>query len=427
MKRLLVMTILEYGARPNNRIHHTVRSLRSRFDEVVLLYRAAPREGGILTRAHNLLPAIQPTVRDGNLSMIEYNPPLNWVEWQDFSHGPARAESKVRRVIRELSNLFGLTRELCFIGFITLVSLIRLRGRSFDVCLVETAWEAIPALLLRKMKRVRFVVLDDNDFGPGYMQSALRRRWEVFLDKACIRSSDLVISAGYMLAGLWERETGRKVVVIPNGVDLRRFQGSVRQVNREAPSLVYVGNLSSSWMDFLVVFGAMSRLIKKYRNLTFHIIGDEGERRFRELREAAEERGVLENVRFLGRVSHQELPEVLSRFNIGLALMPSNLLRKYACPLKVTEYMALGLPVLTTRGVEAEYIVSKYQCGLCIGSDIEEIARAIDMLIEDEELYRGFSENCLKWASELDIEKLSEIRYREMMREIGEDTDGTIH
>jgi glycosyltransferase involved in cell wall biosynthesis len=411
MKRLLVITLLEYKYRPNNRLHHIINSLKKDYDEVYLLYRNMPARQGVFSRFINLIPRLKPVYKEENVSMIEYNPPLNWVEKYDFSHGPERKKDKKGVIIRELSNLFGLLREFLFIVFILFTCLLRARGKKFDVCLVETPWEGISALLLRKLGWVKYVVLDDNDFGPGYMQNKLRRKWEIFLDVFCIRSSDLVICVGSLLADLWRGKTGREIVVIPNGVDLKRFNGKVRRVNRDFPTLVYVGNLSSSWMDFNAVFEAMSSLLERYQNLQFVIAGDEGEKRFQELKSAASDFGILENVDFLGRVSHQEVPDILSKCDIGLVLSPSNQLRKYAFPLKLPEYMAVGLPVIASKGVESEHIVDKYECGLCVGFEVDELKRAIETLIEDEDMYKRCSENGLDGAAHYNIDDLTRIRF----------------
>ncbi len=410
MRRLLVITILEYKARPNNRLHHTVNSLKKEFDEVYLLYRTEPSRLGGMDRIKNLIPWVSAVRFDGGVHEIEYNPPLNWVEKYDFAHGPERKSDVTRRVIRQFSNLFGLLREFCFVTFIFFVCLLRLRGKEFTVCLVETSWEGISAMIMRSMRRVKYIVFDDNDFGPGYMQNVLRRKWEVFLDKTCIQSSDLVLCAGSRLADLWRRETGREVLVVPNGVDLRNFRGSVRKLNKKSPRTVYVGNLSSSWMDFQGAFEALAILRKKYPEISFDIIGNEGEARFAELRRAVGESGVTDAVRFHGKVMHDNIPDVLSKCDIGFALTPSNQLREYAFPLKVIEYMALGIPVIASKGVETERLIDRYRCGLCVGFEIDDLCMAIETLIEDEDLYREFSENGLKGALDFELDRVSKLR-----------------
>jgi glycosyltransferase involved in cell wall biosynthesis len=416
MGRLLVITLLEYRARPNNRVQHSVESLAAVFEEVCLLYRAEPLRAPGWPRIRNLFPSVAPPVQEGNLRAIEFNPPLNWVERYDFSHGPGRVEKRRRTVIRHLSNLFGLTREFLFIGFLVLVCLFRLRGPRFDVCLVETAWEAIPALLMRRLGRVRVVVFDDNDFGPGYMQNGLRRSWEMFLEKACIRSADLVISAGYLLGDLWRRETGVKVEVIPNGVDLRRFRGEVRRIDAEAPCLAYIGNLSSSWMDFPGLFSAIASLAGRFPGLRLVLVGDEGEARFRELEREARACGIRDRVRFAGRVPHDRIPEALAECHIGLATAPANLLRKYAFPLKITEYMALGMPVIASAGTEAERVVTRCGCGLCVDGSAGALRAAIERLIDDEAFYRECSRNGLEKAPEFGLERLTRRRIEAIER-----------
>ena len=50
----------------------------------------------------------------------------------------------------------------------------------------------------------------------------------------------------------------------------------------------------------------------------------------------------------------------MAESDIGLAAFPPNELMHYASPIKVFEYMAAGLPIVTTKGTEAARIVKKY-------------------------------------------------------------------
>jgi glycosyltransferase involved in cell wall biosynthesis len=415
MKRVLVITLLEFMAKPNNRIHQTIRGLQKECD-VYLLYRADPDKRKGFARIKNLFPRMTRVFQRDGLHLVEYKPPLNWVENYHFSHESSRRMKGYRDIKSECSNLFGLLREFCFIGYILWTCILRLRKIRFDVCLVETSWEAIAALILRRLGWVRIVVFDNNDYNPGYMQNVLRMKWELFLDKFCVSSSNLLICSGSLLAALWKRETGREAVLIPNGVDLKRFRGQIKTIHKESPTLVYAGNLSSSWMDFEGAFRATRRLLERYPDILFLIVGSESKERMGELRKSVLDLGLSENVIFMGRISHEEIPGVLSRCDIGLATTPSNLLRRYAFPLKVVEYMAVGLPVIVMRNTEAESIVRENNCGLGIGPDEKELTETIERLIEDEELYGEFSRNGLRGSKDMDIDRLTEMRNREIKK-----------
>ena len=56
----------------------------------------------------------------------------------------------------------------------------------------------------------------------------------------------------------------------------------------------------------------------------------------------------------MGKKRYDELPNLLAKADIGVALFRVNDLMKYTFPLKVVEYMAAGLAVVGTRVGETE-------------------------------------------------------------------------
>jgi glycosyltransferase involved in cell wall biosynthesis len=61
-----------------------------------------------------------------------------------------------------------------------------------------------------------------------------------------------------------------------------------------------------------------------------------------------------QNVHWLGPVSYADLPDYASYFDVGLIPFVLNRLTRAFNPLKVMEYYALGLPILSTRMPEME-------------------------------------------------------------------------
>jgi glycosyltransferase involved in cell wall biosynthesis len=410
MKRLLVMTILEYRERPNNRIQHTVNALESEFDEVWLICRARPDSGGIMARLRNILPLPTRVYREGKLRIIEYNPPLNYVEGYSASDSDEGNLTWLKSVI----NFLGLIREFFFIVTIGYVSLRYLRG-SFYVCVVETFWEGIVAISLRRFRKVSFCVFDDNDFNPGYMSNSVRRRYETWMDGWCIRSSDLAVSVGYLLAAFWKEKTGRDLLVIPNGVDTELFKPGSGREKGDVTRLLYVGTLSMRWLDMGLVLDSIKLLIEEGANLALTVIGS-GRRDYLDaLDNEIRRRDLVDQIEFLGEVDHDELPSIMNTCDIGLAISPGNLLRRFAFPLKVLEYMAMGLPVIGNKGTETEWILEHYQAGVAVNPVQEELCAALRLLLEDRRYYTKCRTNAIAAVGDFDLEKLASLRRKEMV------------
>lgn len=69
----------------------------------------------------------------------------------------------------------------------------------------------------------------------------------------------------------------------------------------------------------------------------------------------------------LRSANHKDVPSLLVAGDAGLLLRRNQLLNRVACPTKFAEYLACGLPVVTTPWAgHAEALVTKYRAGLVI-------------------------------------------------------------
>jgi len=84
---------------------------------------------------------------------------------------------------------------------------------------------------------------------------------------------------------------------------------------------------------------------------------------------------------------------------VGLSiLMPiENYLESYST--KIFEYMAIGLPVITSNFPLYQEVVERYECGFCVDpADPQELADRITELSKNNELILEFSTNGIRAA-----------------------------
>lgn len=72
----------------------------------------------------------------------------------------------------------------------------------------------------------------------------------------------------------------------------------------------------------------------------------------------------LANVRFLGRQSFDDTIKAVESCHLGLCLRLDDNISKDAFPVKVWEYLGLGIPSIITPPCEAGYFVAEHGCGL---------------------------------------------------------------
>jgi glycosyltransferase involved in cell wall biosynthesis len=106
---------------------------------------------------------------------------------------------------------------------------------------------------------------------------------------------------------------------------------------------------------------------------------------------------VLEKkVLFFSKRPYNEMMEFTSHADVGLTLdKPNNLNYKFSLPNKVFDYIHAGTPIISTKLIELERIITKHKVGLLI-EDLtpENLAEKINFLKSNRELLNELKANC---------------------------------
>ena len=166
--------------------------------------------------------------------------------------------------------------------------------------------------------------------GKSLAQLALQRAWY-----AC--AHHVVANAAAVATRLrHEGVRASKISVVPNGLDLARFQP--RRDAAASRTVAMVANLRpGKGHDTLIDAAAL--VVPRFPDVRFELIGDGTERAA--LMERAEHRGVSQAVHFLGHVD--DVPARLAQ--AAIFTLPSE---SEAFPNAVLEAMACGLPVVAS-------------------------------------------------------------------------------
>ncbi len=172
------------------------------------------------------------------------------------------------------------------------------------------------------------------------------RRWREWQCHA----SDLIVTPTAKVLPQWI--PSERVLEIEWGADTTKFLPSIGGTPPYARRhddlvVVFVGAFRA-WHGAVHLVRAVRKLRERgFDDVAAVFIGDGPERR----RTQQEAEG-LERVTFLGRVSHDQMPNYLAAADVGIAPFdvlahPPLSLAFYWSPLKIFEYMAAGLPVVT--------------------------------------------------------------------------------
>ncbi len=400
MDRLLVATPLDVLGSPNSRTHHLIRHLAPHFRQTVVIsrtnntHRSRREQWSALVRIRTLVR------EEESIRWLSVSP------WGNIRHALglhllglpspyAVPRGRLRRALRRLLSSMGVVLDLGVFPSLLLTYAARIGGR-LDMFIAEGPWEALLGILLRVLRRVRVVVYDDIDYQPGFQSISGLRRWIIVrLEQFGVRRADLVISVGERLANLRLAQGARQVRVLPNGVDVARFRAATRlrwASGPRRPTAIYMGYLGA-WAGVDLLLEAVALVARRLPDIRLIVLGHGMPLDLSAFRDAIRERRLEGNVEFRGEMAYSDLPVQLAEADVGLAMFRPLDLTRYAFPLKVVEYLAAGLPVVTTADTEAADLVTQADAGEAAPFDASAVAQRIIALLQDQERSRRYAKN----------------------------------
>lgn len=226
-----------------------------------------------------------------------------------------------------------------------------------------------------------------------------RRSWSrVCVIKYILKKADRVLSTSHVMARELARYTDKKQIpVTPFGVDMRLFKRFPKK-HQETDGFVFgiVKTLEYGYgIDTLIDAFALLCKRRPDLNLCLRIVGEGSEREKLQLQ--AINLGLAEKIVFEGKVVHDHLPEVISSFDVFVALS-----RVESFGVAVVEAMAVGCPVVVSDAPGFTEIVKSGESGLIVERENpQQASEAMETLVNDETLRVTLAQNGEKRVREL--------------------------
>ena len=170
--------------------------------------------------------------------------------------------------------------------------------------------------------------------------------------------------------------------VDPAIMDPARFDRSALRgaLGLEGFTVGFVGTMNR-WQGIAKFFDVFDKAFARTPELQFLMVGD-GEFRA-ELQSRCATRPWASRVRFVGRKSHTEVPDLIASMDVCM-LLDSN---DYGSPMKVFEYMALAKPVVAPRVAPVLEVLRDRETALLIEpGNVDQMVDAISELHSDADL-----------------------------------------
>ncbi|MCC9296344.1 glycosyltransferase [Clostridium sp. WLY-B-L2] len=203
-----------------------------------------------------------------------------------------------------------------------------------------------------------------------------------YFEKRIIKKADLVFVTAHNL--IKKKQCLRKdLIYLPNGVELGNFIRKKYIIpkkfqNNKRKKCIYVGAIDH-WFDLNLLKYCAERL----NQIDFYLIGP--------YKIDLISLKSCENIHILGKIDYKQIPNYLYYSDVGIIPFKVNNLTDSITPIKLYEYMSVGLNVVSTNFKEMKYIISPAY----VAKSYDEFCKDIIKSIENK--YKN-KENNIKFA-----------------------------
>ncbi len=243
-----------------------------------------------------------------------------------------------------------------------------------------------------KLLGVKFL-FDQHDLCPETFESKFSGRGGIILkilrklEHWTYRTADVVISTNESYRKIAIERGSLKpeqTFVVRSAPDLRKF--SPLPLNPEWKRgkqflAAYLGTMGAQdGLDYLLRSAKL--ITQEWGRTDIHFLLMGGGENLPVLKQMATDLGLNNVVEFTGRVSNEQVREVLSTADVCVAPDPINPLNTHCTMNKILEYMAMSRPIVSYRLTESEYS-AREAAVYARDNDVEDFAKQILALLEN--------------------------------------------
>jgi len=358
------------------------------------------------------------------VSPIPWTPfPINCLssKWKKYSNIPEREiREKIsvwypRYVTFPRAWFFASSGQRMFLGIKDIVAKIY-KEFKFDLIHAHVALpDGLAAVKLKQIYRKPVIVtIHGQDLQQTLYKNSNCKTALFYVFK----QADKIVTVSSKLKRIAKENFGfaKKIITIGNGVQINKLvlkrNNILRGNDFNCRIILSVSNLIlQKGIDYNLK--AFARLVDKYSNLRYLIIGDGPE--MKHLKELSNNLRINKRVEFLGKLPHHEVIKYMAKADIFS--LPS---WNEGFGVVYLEAMACGKPVIGCKGEGIEDFVENGKTGLLVKpKDVDSLAKAMDYLLSNPDEARTMGERARKlvlenYTWEKNAEKIIKI-YKEVL------------
>lgn len=288
--------------------------------------------------------------------------------------------------------------------------------KHIDVYIGYGAFNALPAVLLRKILNIEKIVFYTVDFVPDRFGNKYLNQIYRLLDRYILANVDETWNLSPRMALAREQLWNEKLAdfpnqfVVPVGVWPEK---SGKNVQGHA-DILFSGHILEK-QGVQKVIEAMQIISKTNPKTKLYIVGNGPY--LEPLHKLAHQLKLERKIVFMGNIDEQTQNGLAAKMGVAVATYDPNNAQfsYYADSAKLKKYLSLGLPtVLTDITYNAQEFLA-HNCGIVVKYDAQDIAQAIVKILRDYALQEKMKKNALKYSEQFNWTRILDQNFQRLL------------
>lgn len=269
------------------------------------------------------------------------------------------------------------------------------KNRDYDVLFVDDFIASLAGTVIYYLFRPKLLVQDSRELYVDYKMPGLGRVF-CWFERFLYKRSDVIICANEQRAKIMKNAyrlekdpyVFENIRILNEEFDEKILNEKYSDILRSTPRIISTGGCSiARGTDKLVL------AMKELQECTLYIIGKGYKDDFEKIKEIIKNNDI-NNVIILDRVSLAELRYLIKKCDIGIVEYHKNNLNNIYCASgKVYEYMAEGVPIVTTENVPLKELCEKNNVGVADDTFVKGIKKVLSDIENYRKSVKSFMEN----------------------------------
>lgn len=276
------------------------------------------------------------------------------------------------------------------------------RAEKIDVLLISNDFLGVLFLYTVWARLLKIKPIFITDEYPEPIRIYLKKDIP-WLKKLCYRGIlahvDSMIFMTEKLRTFFNTSLRKPSFILPTITDTDRFVGIPRKNN--VPYGCYMGNmeLSKDNVDNIII--AFGLIAERHPDLQLHLYGAPSQEDWKKIARVIQESPAKDRIVFKGRVSAEDVPEILCNAKVLLSSQPDSKRAEGGFPTKLGEYMATGVPALLCDvGEITQYVQDRVHVCLVPPENPEAYAQRLDEILTHDSEAKAMAQRARAYICE---------------------------